>query len=229
MKIKEIPTLDRPRERLLNMGVKYLSNEDLLAILLKTGNKKSNVKELALLLLKEVGEITNLSDISYEQLAKIKGIGIAKATTILAAIELGKRINVKPLIRERLNSPEKIFNYYRYLIGSKKQEYFCCVYLDNQKRIIKDKIIFIGTLNFSPVHPREIFKEAYLLSASSFVCIHNHPSNNSIPSKEDIITTKRLSEIGKLLGIPLVDHIIIGIDNYYSMLEQGDIWKDMYI
>ena len=128
MKIKEIPTLDRPRERLLNMGVKYLSNEDLLAILLKTGNKKSNVKELALLLLKEVGEIPNLSDISYEQLAKIKGIGIAKATTILAAIELGKRINVKPLIRERLNSPEKIFNYYRYLIGSKKQEYFCCVY-----------------------------------------------------------------------------------------------------
>ena len=229
MKIKEIPTLDRPRERLLNMGVKYLSNEDLLAILLKTGNKKSNVKELALLLLKEVGEIPNLSDISYEQLAKIKGIGIAKATTILAAIELGKRINVKPLIRERLNSPEKIFNYYRYLIGSKKQEYFCCVYLDNQKRIIKDKIIFIGTLNFSPVHPREIFKEAYLLSASSFVCIHNHPSNNPIPSKEDIITTKRLSEIGKLLGIPLVDHIIIGIDNYYSMLEQGDIWKDMYI
>ena len=223
MKIKEIPTLDRPRERLLNMGVKYLSNEDLLAILLKTGNKKSNVKELALILLKEVGEITNLSDISYEQLAKIKGIGIAKATTILAAIELGKRINVKPLIRERLNSPEKIFNYYRYLIGSKKQEYFCCVYLDNQKRIIKDKIIFIGTLNFSPVHPREIFKEAYLLSASSFVCIHNHPSNNPIPSKEDIITTKRLSEIGKLLGIPLVDHIIIGIDNYYSMLEQGDI------
>ena len=223
MKIKEIPTLDRPRERLLNMGVKYLSNEDLLAILLKTGNKKSNVKELALLLLKEVGEITNLSDISYEQLAKIKGIGIAKATTILAAIELGKRINVKPLIREKLNSPEKIFNYYRYLIGSKKQEYFCCVYLDNQKRIIKDKIIFIGTLNFSPVHPREIFKEAYLLSASSFVCIHNHPSNNPIPSKEDIITTKRLSEIGKLLGIPLVDHIIIGIDNYYSMLEQGDI------
>ncbi len=223
MKIKEIPTLDRPRERLLNMGVKYLSNEDLLAILLKTGNKKSNVKELALLLLKEVGEIPNLSDISYEQLAKIKGIGIAKATTILAAIELGKRINVKPLIRERLNSPEKIFNYYRYLIGSKKQEYFCCVYLDNQKRIIKDKIIFIGTLNFSPVHPREIFKEAYLLSASSFVCIHNHPSNNPIPSKEDIITTKRLSEIGKLLGIPLVDHIIIGIDNYYSMLEQGDI------
>ena len=223
MKIKEIPTLDRPRERLLNMGVKYLSNEDLLAILLKTGNKKSNVKELALLLLKEVGEIPNLSDISYEQLAKIKGIGIAKATTILAAIELGKRINVKPLIREKLNSPEKIFNYYRYLIGSKKQEYFCCVYLDNQKRIIKDKIIFIGTLNFSPVHPREIFKEAYLLSASSFVCIHNHPSNNPIPSKEDIITTKRLSEIGKLLGIPLVDHIIIGIDNYYSMLEQGDI------
>lgn len=223
MKIKEIPTLDRPRERLLNMGVKYLSNEDLLAILLKTGNKKSNVKELALLLLKEVGEIPNLSDISYEQLAKIKGIGIAKATTILAAIELGKRINVKPLIRERLNSPEKIFNYYRYLIGSKKQEYFCCVYLDNQKRIIKDKIIFIGTLNFSPVYPREIFKEAYLLSASSFVCIHNHPSNNPIPSKEDIITTKRLSEIGKLLGIPLVDHIIIGIDNYYSMLEQGDI------
>ena len=229
MKIKEIPTLDRPRERLLNMGVKYLSNEDLLAILLKTGNKKSNVKELALLLLKEVGEIPNLSDISYEQLAKIKGIGIAKATTILAAIELGKRINVKPLIRERLNSPEKIFNYYRYLIGSKKQEYFFFFFLDNQKRIIKDKIIFIGTLNFSPVHPREIFKEAYLLSASSFVCIHNHPSNNPIPSKEDIITTKRLSEIGKLLGIPLVDHIIIGIDNYYSMLEQGDIWKDMYI
>ena len=223
MKIKDMPVLDRPRERMLNTGVNVLSNEELLSILLKSGNKNVNVKELSLMLLKEVGDITNLKDLSYEKLKNIKGIGIAKASTILAAIELGKRVNTKPIIREQFNNPEVIFNYYRYIIGDKKQEHFCCVYLDNQKRIIKDKIVFIGTLNYSPIHPREIFKEAYLLSASSIICIHNHPSGNVFPSKEDIMTTKRLMEIGKLLGIPIVDHIIIGSDKYYSLLEQGEI------
>ena len=223
VKIKDIPVLDRPRERMINHGVNYLSNEEILSILLKSGNKNSNVKELSLSLLKEVGDITKLKDLSYEQLKKIKGIGSAKASTILAAIELSKRINIKPLIREQLTTPEVVFNYYKHVIGDKKQEYFCCIYLDNQKRIIKDKTIFIGTLNYSPIHPREIFKEAYILSASSIICIHNHPSGNVIPSEEDITTTKRLVEIGRLLGISVVDHIIIGFDKYYSLLEQGDI------
>ena len=223
MKIKDMPVLDRPRERMLNAGVSSLSNEEILSILLKSGNKDVNVKDLSLTLLKEVGDITNFKDLTYERLRNIKGIGLAKASTILAAIELAKRINTKPILHQQFNNPEIIFNYYRYIIGDKKQEHFCCVYLDNQKRIIKDKIVFIGTLNYSPIHPREIFKEAYMLSASSIICIHNHPSCNVLPSKEDIMTTKRLIEIGKLLGIPIIDHIIISSNKYYSLLEQGDI------
>lgn len=216
--IKDIPLNERPRERLINKGVEYLSNEDLLAILLKTGTKENSVKVLANNILKQLDDINNLKEINLERLVKIKGIGKAKACELLAAIELGKRLNKKidNLNQIKIYSSNSIYEYYQDKLKDKLQEYFYCVYLDTKNHIIKDKLLFIGTINESLIHPREIFKEAYLLSASSIICIHNHPSGNVNPSNNDIIMTKQLIEVGKILGIKVLDHIIIGKDNYYS-------------
>lgn len=216
--IKDIPLNERPRERLINKGVEYLSNEDLLAILLKTGTKENSVKVLANNILKQLDDINNLKEINLERLVKIKGIGKAKACELLAAIELGKRLNKKidNLNQIKIYSSNSIYEYYQDKLKDKLQEYFYCVYLDTKNHIIKDKLLFIGTINESLIHPREIFKEAYLLSASGIICIHNHPSGNVNPSNNDIIMTKQLVEVGKILGIKVLDHIIIGKDNYYS-------------
>ena len=216
--IKDIPLNERPRERLINKGVEYLSNEDLLAILLKTGTKDYSVKVLASNILKQIENINNLKDINLESLIKIKGIGKAKACELLAAIELGKRLNQKidNLNQLKVYSSSSIYDYYKDKLSDKLQEHFYCVYLDTKNHIIKDKLLFIGTINESLIHPREIFKEAYLLSASSIICIHNHPSGNVNPSNNDIIMTKQLIEVGKILGIKVLDHIIISRDNYFS-------------
>ena len=116
-----------------------------------------------------------------------------------------------------------MYKFYKDKIGDKKQEYFYCVYLDNQKRVIEDKLLFIGTINYSVVHPREIFKEAYTLGASAIICVHNHPGGNPLPSKQDLDVTNNLIEVGKVLGIKVVDHIIVCKEKYYSFLENNDI------
>ena len=225
VRIKDIETQDRPRERLINNGVESLSNEELIAILLKTGNKDNSAKELANILIKELDGIKHLNNINYEKLKSIKGIGPAKACELLASIELGKRINreITSINNIILNKTSKVYEYYKDILGDKQQEYFYCVYLDNKKRVIKDKLLFIGTLNYSVVHPREVFKNAYLLSASSIICIHNHPTGNTLPSKPDLELTKKLIEAGNLLGIKVIDHIIVGKFNYYSFLENGNM------
>lgn len=225
IRIKDMQEKDRPRERLINNGVEILSDEEVLAIILKTGNKENSAKELASILIKEVGGLKNLNSINYERLKKIKGIGPAKACDVMASIELGKRINkeIDNIQNIRLTSTKLVYDYYKPILGDKKQEYFYCVYLDNNKKIIKDKLLFIGTINYSVVHPREVFKEAYMLSASSIICVHNHPTGNVLPSKQDLDITKNLISVGNLLGIKVVDHIIVGRDNYYSFLENGDI------
>ena len=225
IKIKDIEEEDRPRERLINKGVEVLSNEELLAIIIKTGTKENSAKELSSIIINKLEGIKNLNNINFQQLEKIKGIGKAKACEIIASIELGKRINrtINTLNNVKLNKTSLVFEYYKELFNNKQQEHFYCVYLDNSKKIIKDKLLFIGTINYSTVHPREIFKEAYLLSASSIICIHNHPTGNVLPSKQDLELTKNLIEVGKLLGIQILDHIIIGKNNYYSFLENGDM------
>ncbi len=221
--IKDIPLSERPRERLLAKGVEYLSNEELLAILLKTGTKDYSVKVLASNILKQLDDINNLKTISLESLIKIKGIGQAKACEILAAIELGKRLNEKITCINQIKvySSDSIYEYYKDKLNDQKQEHFYCVYLDTKNHIIKDKLLFIGTINESLIHPREIFKEAYLSSASSIICVHNHPSGNVNPSNNDIIMTKQLKEAGQLLGIRVLDHIIIGKDLYFSFNDNG--------
>lgn len=222
-KIKELPVEERPVERLINNGVENLSNEELISILLKSGSKNENVKELSLKILKEVDNIRDLKNFSIERITKIKGIGKSKACTLLAAIELGCRINKKidSLNDIRITNSEIVFNYFKDVVGDKKQEYFYAIYLDNKKKVIKTKMLFLGTLNYSMVHPREIFKEAYMVSATSIICIHNHPSGDLTPSKKDIELTKNLINIGKILGISVDDHLIITKDNYYSFFENN--------
>ncbi len=223
LKMKDLPKDDRPRERLKKEGVESLSNEELLSILLNSGGKDGGVKELSISLLKEAGGIHNFLDLNYEKLVQMKGIGPAKACTLLAALEYGKRVSIKKMEGQKLRDPKTFFEYYRKILGEKRQEYFYCIYLDSKKRVIKEKLLFIGTLNQSLVHPREVFKEAFLVSASSFLCVHNHPSSDVTPSKADTLLTRRLKEIGDLMGIPLEDHIIIGRDSYYSFYEGGKL------
>ena len=222
-KLKEIPKIDRPRERLINFGAESLSNEELLSILLKTGTKDVSVKELARTILNKIGEINKLNEINYHILSSIQGVGSAKACTLLAVVELSKRITRKnaSLNNVIIKSADIAFDYFQYIFKDQKQEYFYVIYLDNKKRVIENKLLFKGTLNQSIVHPREVFKSAFILSASSIICVHNHPSGNVEPSKEDINLTKRLSEIGILMGIKVVDHLIISDDNYFSFLENN--------
>lgn len=223
MKIKEIPINDRPIERLINNGSNVLSNDELLAILLKTGTKEMSAKELGTLILKKIN-INELKNITIEELISIKGIGNKKAAVIMAAIELSKRMNQKVVnIRNEMSDPLKIYNHYKEILKDKKQEHFYAIYLDIKNKIIKDKLLFIGTINYSMVHPREIFKEAYLIGAISIIIVHNHPSGEVLPSKNDIETTKQLDAVGKLMGIPIIDHIIIGENKYYSFCENGDL------
>lgn len=225
VKIKDIPLNERPRERLRLYGSEILSNEELLSIILKTGTKNKSVKEISNEILSKVTNIKELNNINYEELIKIDGIGYTKAITILAAIELSNRLNqeIETLNNIKFNNSKVVFDYFKNKIGTKKQEYFYAVYLDNKKNIIKEKLLYIGTINQTLIHPREIFKEAYNLSASSIICIHNHPSGNPLPSNEDLIMTSNLIDIGNIMGIKIVDHIIISKNNYYSFFENNDI------
>lgn len=225
VKIKELPKLERPYEKLEHYGVESLSNEELLAILLKSGYKDISSKELASMILSNLENLSGLKELTYEKLLEMKGVGKSKACTILSAIELSKRIDVnkKDIKNHKLTSSKMVYEYYKIKIGNKKQEYFYVVYVDNAKNIIRDKLLFIGTINYSVVHPREIFKEAYMLSASAIICVHNHPSGNVFPSKEDREITQKLEEVGMVLGIKVLDHIIVGKETYYSFLENQDM------
>ena len=227
--IKELPIEERPRERLLKYGAECLSNAELIAIILKTGVVGSSVYDLANNVLKFAGDLSNLSDISVSELTKIKGIGSAKAVELVSAIELGKRVFFSgSKIHEKFSNSSDVYLKNKDLFYLKKQEYFYCLYLDSKKELIERKLLFMGTINKSIVHPREIFKEAYLLSASSIICMHNHPSGNPNPSTDDIVLTSSLLEIGKIQKIPIVDHIIFGSNSYYSFYENNNLERKIY-
>lgn len=222
-KIKEIPIYERPRERLKEVGVENLSNKELISIILKTGTKEKNVSDLALDILNKYN-LNDLKNISINNLIKIKGIGEVKAIELIASIELGKRIFLKEeTSKKQLTSPQQIFEYTKYLFHDKKQEYFYALYFNSKQQLLSAKLLFIGTTNQSITHPREVFKEAYLLSASSIICLHNHPSNDTSPSHADITFTKALIEIGMIQNIPILDHIIVGNTNYYSFYEHNTL------
>lgn len=221
--IKEIPVSERPRERLKEVGVENLTDKEILSIILKNGTKDKNVNELSLELLNNYN-LLDLKNISLNELIKIKGIGEVKAIELLASIELGKRIFLREENKlTKLENPKKIWSSSKYIFNGLKQEYFYCYYFNNKQELIERKCIFMGTINSSTTHTREIFKEAYRVSASSIVCLHNHPSNDVTPSKADILFTERLMKTGNIQGIPVVDHIIVGENSYYSFYEHINI------
>lgn len=221
--IKDMPYSERPRERLKSVGVENLTDRELLAIILKTGTKNFNVGDVALEILKKYS-IYELNDLTINELIKIRGIGEVKAIELLSAIELGKRIYVRSSKSlKRLTNAKDIWKDMRYLFINKKQEMFYCLYFNNKQELIERKLLFMGTINKSITHPREVFREAYRVSASSIVCLHNHPSGDVCPSREDIMFTEALVRIGNLQGIPVVDHIIVSDDTFYSFYEHKNI------
>lgn len=220
--IRDVPADDRPRERLLQNGAGQLSNRELLAILLGSGTRSESVMVLSNRVLSQFDGLKLLNEATIEELTAIKGIGKAKGVLILAALELGKRLNqYRPDERIAIRSPEDGANYVMEEMRQLKQEHFVALFLDTKNQVIHRQTIFIGSLNASIVHPREIFREAVRRSAASVICFHNHPSGDPAPSNEDIQVTKRLCEAGKMMGIEVLDHIIIGDRCFVSLKEKG--------
>lgn len=220
LSIKEIPQNDRPRERLIKYGVKVLSDSELLAIILRTGTKNLNAVLLSQKILGHYGGLKYLNESSIQELSSIDGIGEAKASIIKAAVELGIRLNGPEInVKMEINSPKDIFNI---LLGSMrdlKKEHFKVIFLNVKNVIIDISDLSIGTLNSSIVHPREVFYDAIKKTAYSIIICHNHPSGDPSPSNDDIKVTKRLVEVGRLIGIEVLDHIIIGDGTYISFKE----------
>jgi len=216
MKIKDLPKIERPREKLEKYGVKKLAEFELLAILLGSGIEGLNVLQLSKNILGIIQKI-GIKKITLEDLLKIKGLGKAKASQILATVELGQRLQADK--RREILSAEDIWNLCVDIRDSKK-EHFIAFYIDTQNCLIERQIISIGTLNASLVHPREVFEPAVRLSASSVILAHNHPSGNCEPSQDDIEITKRLTESGKILGMEIADHVIVVKDKFWSFKEE---------
>lgn len=216
-----MPISFQPRERMLKFGVENLSDVDLLSIILRTGTKDFNVKEVASTLLESIGGLNNLSDIGIRELSKIKGVGSIKAISLLASIELGKRVTSREItINMLLKDAKTIHETFKSLFINENQEKILAIFLDTKKRLISYKFVFVGTIDKSIIHPREIFNEALKVRASSIVIMHNHPSNDISPSKEDIITTNKIKECGDIIGIPLLDHLITNGREYYSFYDK---------
>jgi len=222
--IKELPIKERPRERFIKYGASAVQTFELIAIILRTGSKDESVIELAKKVTYMNQSLKDLSNTSIKELKSIKGIGDSKAIELLAAFELGKRV-LKESFNEnsKLHSPESIYQYLKSELEMKTQEHFLALYLNTKGELIKKETLFIGSLNASLVHPREIFKHAVLNSAAAIIICHNHPSGDPTPSKQDIDITKLIHKNSIMMDIQLLDHIIIGKDRYYSFKEKGKI------
>ena len=225
MNLKTLPEEEKPRERLIKYGKENISTNELIEIILKSGTRNKGIKEISHNILSSVNNINELKIAEISTLEKIEGMSKIKAIELIAAIELGRRVYEDNKYQNlvKLTSPATIIDYFHTEYKDKKQEIFTVLYLDNQKNYLDKKELFKGTVNYSLVHPREIFKEAYLLSASYIVCIHNHPSGDATPSKNDIELTRKIKELGILHGITLMDHIVIGDNNYYSFYEDNNL------
>ena len=223
-RIHDLSKSDRPRERLIRQGAKSLSNQELIAILLRTGTKDRSVFHLSMELLKTLETIQSFRDVTLEELMSIRGIGEAKAVHILAAVELGRRVySASNEERYKIRSPKDAAAYVMTEMSGLQQEHFVALFLNVKNEVLHKQTIFIGGLNTSIVHPRELFKEAVRRSAASVIVMHNHPSGNPTPSEEDVLVTERLVKAGEILGIQLLDHIIIGEYNFVSLKEKGYI------
>ncbi|MFQ6136197.1 MAG: DNA repair protein RadC [Candidatus Hydrothermarchaeales archaeon] len=223
IRIKDLPEEERPRERLVKFGAEALSTSELLAIILRSGSPGCTVIELSNKLLSRYdGNLKSLFSATVNELSEIDGIKMAKAAQIKACFELGKRLaafteNVKPVIQKPEDVASLFMSEMRYL----DKEYFKGLFLDSKNKILKEETISIGSLNANIVHPREVFKRALSYSAASIVLVHNHPSGDPSPSNNDIEITEKLIVAGKLMGIELLDHIVIGDGQFKSLKREG--------
>lgn len=222
--IKELPADERPREKMLVNGGHHLSNAELIAILLRTGTAQESALRLAEQLLYKYGGLSGLSALSPQEITQIKGIGIAKAVAVAAAIELGKRISILPMgSRPVIRSPQDAADLMMPRLRYENKEHFIALLLSTKNHVLAIPTISLGSLNASVVHPRELFRAAINHSAAAVILVHNHPSGDPSPSQEDIALTKRLIEAGRILDISVLDHVIIGDGRYISFKEKGII------
>ncbi len=225
--IKEMPYKERPRERFMAYGKETLKDEELIAILLRTGTKAQGVLSLANQVCGRYPALKMLSQANVEDLTHIHGLGKAKAIQVLAAVELGRRIAQAQFDKPtRLTDPKRVYDYMRHYMESALQEEFHALYLNTKGGLIKSVKLFVGSLASAVVHPREVFKYAVSLSAASMILVHNHPSGDPYPSENDIKLTRLMVENGELMGIEVHDHVIIGHDAYISLRQIGEGFRE---
>ncbi len=220
--IKKWPEGERPRERLLKYGAQSLSDAQLLAIILRIGKDGRSALDLAMDILEHFGNLRAIEDAAISEFCKIGGLGSAKIAQIKAAFELGRRLFEEQHSKGPVfSSGNDVYLYYRQYFKNLKKEEFHCAMLDAKNRIFKDYRVSEGTLTQSLIHPREAFRNAIKESAASVIFVHNHPSGDPTPSREDIMITERLVKAGELIGIKVLDHVIIGDNRFISMMEKG--------
>lgn len=222
--ITDWPEDERPREKMQKLGPDALSDAELLALIIRSGDHSSrqNAIDLGRSLLQEFGDLRALAGATMAELCAVKGAGPAKAASILAALTLAQRVNTVRLASlERFTTPVQVYEHFHYRFRDRRKEYFLILLLDGKNRILREVQISEGSLNQSIVHPREVFNPAVRESAAAVILVHNHPSGDPTPSREDLDISRRLKEAGDLLGIRVLDHIVIGDNAYRSFVEQG--------
>jgi DNA repair protein RadC len=220
--MKAVAPHDRPREKLERLGVAALGDNELLALVLGSGSRATDVLALANDLLEKIGGLHGLTRAGSGALRDVAGIGRARAAQVLAAVELGRRTLVRGGDeRPRLNSPRQLAAYLLPLYGAHPVEQFGIVMLDTKHRVIRTKVLSIGSLDTTVVHPREVFREAAAAAAAAIVLFHNHPSGDPTPSTDDFVLTTRMVNAGDIMGIEVLDHIILADQRYYSLIEAG--------
>ena len=219
--IKEIPLNDRPREKMAANGAAVLTDAELIAILLRTGTAEKSAIDIASEMTADGGLYKRLAGITrLNELTNIKGLGQAKAATVLAALEIGRRIaSAKPIEKIHLSCPQDVADFLMPRLRYSAKEQFVVILLNNKNKVIGTEVVSEGSLSSSIVHPREVYAPAILHHAAAIMVAHNHPSGDPKPSIEDEEVTRQLLRSGKVLGIPMIDHVIIGDGNYYSFLE----------
>jgi DNA repair protein RadC len=220
--IQSLPLDERPRERLYKHGAEALSNSELLAIILGSGMRGKSVIQLSQELLTKFGGLEHLADATIEELCEVKGLGRAKAVQLRALVALAGRLSQKnQSVKVKIDHPESAYNLVREELERQKKEVFTIILMDVKGYVINQQVVSIGTLSHSLIHPREVFYPAIRHKAASILLAHNHPSGDPTPSKEDLSVTEKLIEVGKVMGIPVRDHLIIGRDRYISLRQQG--------